>query len=61
VKISRVNSQLYLISKYNPADLIVNTIQVKFKDGKLNLITETNQWGENYDSTWYIPSGPMNF
>ena len=61
VKISRVNSQLYIISKFNPADVLVNTTQVKFNDGGLSLITETNQWGEHFDSAWFIPLAPGKF
>src|ERR1700685_550579 len=61
VKIARINNQLYKISKFNPAGLLINTTQVKLKNGLLSLITETNQWGENYDSTWFIASGPYEF
>jgi hypothetical protein len=55
VKISRVNASLYIVSKYNAANILINTTKVKLLNGSINLLTETDQWGNLYDSTWFRP------
>src|SRR5882724_11228365 len=61
VRISRTKDQAVSVYKYNAAGILINTTDVKFYKGKISLITETNQWGENFDSAWFKPSGTNEF
>lgn len=55
-KISKKRNDEVLVYKYNPAGILVNTTDVRFSNEQLALITETNQWGETYDSVWFKPA-----
>jgi antitoxin component YwqK of YwqJK toxin-antitoxin module len=61
VKISRMSKDLVVIEKHNPADILINTTQVRFANGRISLMTETGEWGEPYDSTWFKPDGDNDF
>src|ERR1700734_704293 len=61
VKVSHPSSELAIIQSFNPANILVNTTGVFFRNGLIRLSTETDRWGDTYDSTWYQPEGPDKF
>jgi hypothetical protein len=61
VRISHPTPDLAVIQSINPAGTILNTTRVYFRDGLLHLSTETDRWGNTYDSTWFTPDGPDKF
>lgn len=61
VKISHPAADLTIIQSINPAGIVINTTRVAFKNGLLHLTTETDRWGDIYDSTWFTPDGPGKF
>jgi YD repeat-containing protein len=60
-EISRTNDKSVLVREYNPAGVLIKTSAIYFQKGKLSLITETNQWGEIYDSVYFKPSDQDEF
>jgi YD repeat-containing protein len=61
VKITRPSVNLVTVQKFNPAGILINTFVVNFLNGQISLLTQTNQWGESFDSTWFKPDGPGQF
>ena len=61
VKITGRNGQEVSVLKYNPAGILVNTTKVGFIHGKLNLLTQTDKWGNTFDSVFFKPEGPDEF
>jgi hypothetical protein len=61
VKITRPSANVTTVQKFNPAGILVNTFYVNFLNGQISLLTQTNQWGESFDSTWFKPDGPGQF
>jgi YD repeat-containing protein len=61
VKITRPSANLVTVQKFNPAGILINTFYVNFLNGQISLLTQTNQWGESFDSTWFKPDGPGQF
>jgi hypothetical protein len=60
-KIARPDDQPVSIFEYNAAGILVNTTRVTFLKGNISLVTQTNQWGESFDSTWFKPDGTDEF
>jgi hypothetical protein len=61
VKIAHPSPELAVIESINPAGITVNTTQIHFKSGLIDLSTETDRWGDTYDSTLFRPDGPGKF
>src|SRR5580658_205310 len=61
VKISHLSNNQSTIESFNPANVLINTTRIYFTKGLISLSTETDRWGETYDSTWYQPDGPGKF
>ena len=61
VKITHPSANLVTVQKFNPAGVLINTSYVNFLNGQISLLTQTNQWGESFDSTWFKPDGPGQF
>ena len=61
VKITRPSANVTTVQKFNPAGILINTSYVNFLNGQISLLTQTNQWGESFDSVWFKPDGPGQF
>ncbi|HXB32361.1 MAG TPA: hypothetical protein VNV35_03025 [Puia sp.] len=61
VKISHPTPNEATIESFNPANVLVNTTRIHFTGGLISLGTETDRWGNTYDSTWYNPESPDKF
>jgi antitoxin component YwqK of YwqJK toxin-antitoxin module len=57
VKVSHPSPEMAIVQSFNPANVLVNTTRVYFRNGLIRLSTETDRWGDTYDSTWYQPEG----
>src|SRR5579863_640616 len=61
VKIFHPSPNLATVESFNPANVLINTTRIYFTGGLISLGTETDRWGETFDSTWYQPDGPGKF
>jgi antitoxin component YwqK of YwqJK toxin-antitoxin module len=61
VRITHPARDLTVVESINSAGITVNTSRIWFSNGLIALATETNRWGDTYDSTWYRPDGPGKF
>jgi antitoxin component YwqK of YwqJK toxin-antitoxin module len=61
VKIFHPNPNLATIESFNPANVLVSTSRIYFTNGLISLGTETDRWGNTYDSTWYKPESSDKF
>ncbi|HET6253410.1 MAG TPA: hypothetical protein VFE32_05025 [Puia sp.] len=61
VKVSHPSAGLAMVRSFSPANVLVNTTRVYFKNGLLSLTTETDRWGYTYDSIWYQPEEQGKF
>ncbi len=61
VKITHPSPDLAVVESINPAGITINTSKIHFKNGLIDLSTETDRWGDTYDSTWFQPDGPGKF
>lgn len=61
-KITRMNEQSTKVQQYNAAGIVTNTTVVRFFNGSLKLIAETDQWGKTYQTTkfTYLGNGIFN-
>lgn len=56
-KITRMNAQSTKVQEYNAAGIVINTTVVRFFNGNLKLVTETDQWGQTYQTTKFTLIG----
>ena len=61
VKIIRQQDGPVSVQRYNAAEILINTTRVTFLNGRLSLITETNQWGATWDSLYFTFLGNDEF
>lgn len=61
VKISKISPEEIQVNKYNPAGILINITTLWFFNTKLSLITETDRWGNSYDSIWIKPTSPNKY
>src|SRR5579872_1278394 len=61
VKITHPVSDEAIIQEFNPAGIVTATTRFYFKNGLLALSTETDRWGDTYDSAWFRPDGVDKF
>ena len=60
-KITRIDNQSTRVQEYNPAGIVINTTVVRFFNGNLKLVTETDQWGKTYQTTKFTFLGNGTF
>ena len=48
--ISKIDLQTTIVREHSPSGIVVNTTVVRFFNGKLKLITFTNQWGDTHET-----------
>lgn len=56
-KITRIDNQSTRVQEYNAAGIVINTTVVRFFNGNLKLVTETDQWGKTYQTTKFTSLG----
>src|SRR5271156_6389696 len=47
---SKIDLQTTIVSEHSPSGIVVNTTVVRFFNGKLKLITFTDQWGDTHET-----------
>src|SRR5579863_5663987 len=60
-KLSHIDNQSTRIQEYNAAGIVVYTTIVRFFNGKLNMMTSTDQWGNTYETAKYTYIGNDEF
>lgn len=60
-KITRLNAQSTRVQEYNAAGIVINTTVVRFFNGSLKLVTETDRWGQTYQTTKFTSLGNGTF
>ncbi|HXD77477.1 MAG TPA: hypothetical protein VN616_06695 [Puia sp.] len=61
IRLSHPAAGLAEIETINPAGVTVNTTRIYFRNGLISLATETDRWGDTFDSTWFQPEGAGKF
>ena len=60
-KITKIDNQSTKVQEYNPAGIVTNTTVIRFVNGKLNMLTRTDQWGDTYEISKFALSGVDQF
>jgi hypothetical protein len=60
-KITKADNQSTKIQEYDPSGIVTNTTLIRFVNGKLNMLTRTDRWGDTYEISKFALSGVDQF